>query len=204
MRVSNINSTQPSSKGYLHKSVYKYINTATTNAKNDLRGIESKVSKQQFKAVITQIEQTKKSVIANLESFIKKCHPKTYFVIEERSGYNMSMNLNNKNLKLNYSVPGASLLRIGGVLKDTEVLSPMRERTPQLFGEFSTRLGDNDLRQIKKYSDELIKVDSRCADKAILRNYENQSVDEEKTFLGRFSRKKHHKKIENFAREIGA
>ena len=31
MRVSNINSTQPSSKGYLHKSVYKYINTATHN-----------------------------------------------------------------------------------------------------------------------------------------------------------------------------
>ena len=116
----------------------------------------------------------------------------------------MSLNLNNKNLKLNYSIPGASLLRIGGVLKDTEVLSPMRERTPQLFGEFNLRLGDNDLKQMKKYSDELIKVDSHCADKAILKNYENQSANEEKSFLGRFSHKKHNKKIENFAREIGA
>ena len=204
MKITNIDSNQPSSRGYLHKSVYRYINTASTNAKNDLRGIESKVSKQQFRAAINQIEQTKKATIANLEAFIKKCHPKTFFVIEDRSGYNMSMNINNQNLKLNYSIPGASLLRIGGVLTGTEVLSPMRERAPQLFSSARFRPSDNDLKQLKKYSDELIKVDSYCADVAILKSYTSQSENEENTFLGRFSHKKHHKKIENFAREIGA
>ena len=204
MKITNIDSNQPSSRGYLHKSVYRYINTASTNAKNDLRRIESKLSKQQFGAAIKLIEQTKKATIANLESFIKKCHPKTYFVIEERSGFNSSMNLNNSNLKLDYSIPGASLLRIGGVLKDAEILSPMRERTPQLFGEYEFRPNDNDLKQIKRYSDELIKVDSYCADISILKNYTSQSEKVENTFLGRFSHKKRFKKIENFAREIGA
>ncbi|MBR6126298.1 hypothetical protein IKQ21_01295 [bacterium] len=204
MKITNIDSNCPSGKGYLHKSVYKYINTSSANAKKELRAIESKVPKQQFQAAINQIDTMRKTTIANLEAFIKKCHPKTFFVIEQHLGYNASMNLNNKNLKLNYSIPATTLLRMSGVCADSEIISPTRSRRMELFNDYDVRLGDLDLKQIKKFSDELIKVDHACADNAILKSYENQSANEEKSFLGRFSHKKHHKKIENFAREIGA
>lgn len=196
MKIDSIKNSNINYKGYLHKSVYGYVNTAASNAKRELYSISSKVPKKQLDTALKYMDSIKKITISNLEEFVKKCHPKSYLVMEERNGSLLTLNFNNKSVKLNFGIPATSLLKLDNKFSDSEIINPTRISNHRGY------YNDNDLKQLERFSEELVQINPNSADKAILRGFKVQAEEERHSVFGKLIEKKNAKKIKAFSDEI--
>ena len=205
MQVTSVCDTRSTAfRGYLDKSVYNYINTSAANTRKSINNIASKMPKGQVEAALTKLEDTRLETTKNLEDFVSQCHPMSYFKIiyNDMSGL-PNLVFNNKTVKLNKAIHGIALL-FAGKKGQSSFVPPIRERIPfDSTGNVDTRLSDADLKQLKLYSEELLKVSPKSADELIYRNYKLQSQNNAHSVFGFFNSKKAYKKCKKFAQEIG-
>lgn len=126
MNISPINQNEPACRGYVHKSVTKYLDYAIQNEHNAADKFSEIAGNTERYGDVFNLIYTKDKALAKISSFLQKCHPKTCLKLEKRYGYDLV--IKNDVLDSSVRIGNEECIELAKNYKLKEPLNPFKVR----------------------------------------------------------------------------